>query len=964
MSTEYRKQYLRIASLFLVIGFSCPLPLALSNFQSDEIQPDTMHYESDVKSTLAERCFACHGALKQEAGLRLDTAASILRGGDSGPGIEPGSARSSLLIEKVRQSDLSLRMPPEGKPLTEEEIRKLEAWISSGAAGPVDEKPQQDPLQHWAFQPPKRFESTLQVDSSSMNVIDQILSGKQSKLGLESLAEADRRTLVRRLYIDLLGLPPTPEQVSIFLNDDSANAYERLVDHLLNQPEYGERWGRHWMDVWRYSDWYGRRSVPDVMNSYPQIWRWRDWIVRSLNEDKGYDRMIMEMLAADELCPTDEANVVAAGFLVRNWYKWNYETWMKDNVEHTGKAFLGLTLNCAHCHDHKYDPITHEDYFRFRAFFEPLELRHDRVAGLADPGPFKKYVYAESYGPIATGAIRVFDEKLEAKTFMYRGGDARNRIEGKEAIEASPPQSLRGENFAFNAIQLPPEASYPGLRDFVRSDEIALVETEITRSKKALDDANLALSSATLKFDEDRVRATQPVTAANRPSADTLLQSEKALFLQKLDVQVASAALATAESKLQALRSRIAADDARYRDLGDPDALARVAHVAEKQSAFQVAQLAIYTAERALAAAEQQAAIAAPDKLEAAKQEVTNQQQALATARTTFDSARAALNTVEANYTPLSPVYPQTSTGRRLALARWIVDRKNPLTARVAINHMWLRHFGQALVETADNFGIQGRPPLHPELLDTLAVELMENNWSMKHIHRLIVTSQAYRRSSNPQNAANPNFAIDRDNQNYWRFPLRRMEAEVVRDSVLACSGALDKKLGGPEIDNALWMTSPRRSMYFTIHGESKMQFIDTFDGPNVCECYRRTSTVLPQQALAMTNSELLVNYGRKLASKIVEEHSQRSPASALTDPQFVQLAFERVLSRPASEKELDVSLQFLESQRQLLGQSQADQRSVPSSKDVVLASSDIAQRARENLAISLFSHNDFVTVR
>ncbi len=648
MSMAFRKQILRIATTLVLIGLSCLSRTALAN---DE--PQAVNYESDVKSTLAARCFACHGALKQEAGLRLDTVASMLEGGDSGPAIEVGAARSSLLMEKVRQADLSLRMPPEGKPLTDDEIGKLEAWIDSGAVAPLDEKPQQDPLQHWAFQQPKRFESVSSDANTSHNVIDQILGNKQSLLGLNPLAQADRRTLVRRLYIDLLGLPPTPEQVHSFLSDNSPDAYEKLVDHLLNQPEYGERWGRHWMDVWRYSDWYGRRAVPDVMNSYPQIWRWRDWIVRSLNEDKGYDRMVTEMLAADELCPTDDANIVATGFLVRNWYKWNYETWMKDNVEHTGKAFLGLTLNCAHCHDHKYDPITHEDYFRFRAFFEPLELRHDRVTGLADPGPFKKYVYAESYGPIATGAIRVFDEKLDAKTFMYRGGDARNRIEGKDAMEPSPPQSLRGETFGVNAIQLPAEASYPGLKDFVRSDEIALAEAEIYRSKKLLDEANLALSAATLKFDEDPERATQPVTAANRPSADSLLQFEKSLFILKLDVQLASASLAASQSKLQSMRCRIAADDARYKGLGEPEAMARVAHLAEKQWAFQIAQREILVDERALAVAEQLAAVAAADKLEAVKQEITKHQQAFFSARTASDNARTALNTVEATYTPL-----------------------------------------------------------------------------------------------------------------------------------------------------------------------------------------------------------------------------------------------------------------------------------------------------------------------
>src|SRR5262249_30553716 len=220
------------------------------------------------------------------------------------------------------------------------------------------------------------------------NPVDVFLAAGHARHGLTASPPADKPHLLRRVYLDLIGLPPTREELHVFLADDSPDAYERVVDRLLASPQYGERWARHWMDVWRYSDWYGRRSVPDVMNSYARIFRWRDWIVRSLNEDKGYDRMVTEMLAADEVCPDDDANVVATGFLVRNWFKWNYHQWMKDNVEHTAKAFLGLTLNCCHCHDHKYDPITNEEYFRFRAFFEPLELRHERVPGEPDPRPF------------------------------------------------------------------------------------------------------------------------------------------------------------------------------------------------------------------------------------------------------------------------------------------------------------------------------------------------------------------------------------------------------------------------------------------------------------------------------------------------------------------------------------------------------------------------------------------------
>jgi Protein of unknown function (DUF1553)/Protein of unknown function (DUF1549)/Planctomycete cytochrome C len=926
-------------------------------------------YTDKIKPVLQQRCYACHAALKQEAGLRLDTVASMLTGGDSGPIIDSAMAESSSLLERITHPDPSQRMPPEGEPLSADQIDWIKTWINSGAVPPENDLPQPDPRDHWAFQNPQR--AVFPADSAdqhsaadlSDNPIDRFLVGKHRQLGIQPLERADKQTLIRRLFIDLLGIPPQPSEVHQFIEDQSSDAYQKLVDRLLARPEYGERWGRHWMDVWRYSDWYGRRAVPDVMNSYPQIWRWRDWIVRSLNQDKGYDRMLMEMLAADELCPSDDDNVVATGFLVRNWYKWNYETWMKDNVEHTGKAFLGLTLNCAHCHDHKYDPISHEDYFRFRAFFEPLELRHDRVAGQADPGPFKKYVYADSYGPISTGAIRVFDEKLDAQTFMYSGGDARNRIEGKPPVAPGPPQSLCRTQLVIDPVTLPIEASYPGLKEFVRRDEIQKATSDFERAKAACDTASSALEQAVSKLTELRLQVAGPATAANQPTLETLVAVDHAVILARADIRISVAARNLRQAQLDWLRSRIAADDARFRASGNIELLANLASRAERQVAFTAAEHAALVLEKTLLAAELKLATVAADdtQLNATKQAAAKAEQDLQAARKTSDAARTALNSSDTNYTPLSPSYPTQSTGRRLALARWIANRDNPLTARVAINHMWLRHFGQALVETTDNLGVQGKLPEHQEILDWLAVELMEHDGSMKHIHRIMLTSQAYQRRSIAP-ASYPAVAIDAENRTYWRNNPRRMEAEVVRDSVLACSGTLDRTLGGPEIDPVSWATNPRRSLYFTIHGESKMQFLDTFDGPNVCDCYRRTSTVLPQQALAMTNSELLVHNGRVLAKRVIEEILEADATAETIDNRFVTAVFERIINRPPSAAEWELSLGFLRQQQLLLGSTPADQLRLEGVKQIMPTATDIAQRTREMLTISLFSHNDFVT--
>jgi hypothetical protein len=925
--------------------------LACGVARAEPAAQNSPDYLRDIKPVLQRRCFSCHGALKQESELRLDTGDFIRRGGADGPAVEPGNPAASRLVERISAADAAQRMPPEGAPLDAQEIAAIAGWIKTGAVTPDNEQPQKDPRSHWSFRPPVLPQVPRVPSGWAANPIDAFLAARHQAEGIEPLGPADKATLLRRVYLDLVGLPPTSGELRAFLADGSPDAYEKIVDRLLDSPRYGERWGRHWMDVWRYSDWYGRRAVPDVMNSYPQVWRWRDWIVRSLNEDKGYDRMVVEMLAADEASPGDDDNVVATGFLVRNWFKWNYENWMKDNVEHTAKAFLGLTLNCAHCHNHKYDPITQEEYFRFRAFFEPLELRQDRVAGLADPGPFQKYVYAQAYGPIPAGLVRVFDEKLDAQTFMYVKGDSRNRMEGKPPVEPGVPALLGGAEFSVRPIDLPPDAYYPGLRPFLRAEETAKTAAELGSARQTFAKAQDLVAAAARQLADLRAQAVQPVTAQNRPGGEALVQAEQALLDARLTYRVDEQHVAMSTARQRALEARIFADDARYRGAGDAAGLAQAASQAEKQAAWEDAELRVRRAERATVAAERKSAVDA-----STKPEVEKAQKELADARAAGDAARAALAGAGDTYTPLSPVYPSRSTGRRLALARWIASPSNPLTARVAINHIWLRHFGRGLVETPANFGRSGKEPSHPELLDWLALELVERGWRMKAIHRLMVTSQAYRLRSNLGATEHPNLAKDRDNRLYWRANPRRMEAEVVRDSVLACAGELDPTLGGQELDAAQGLVSRRRTLYFASHGEAKMPLLELFDAADVCDCYERASSVRPQQALALANSELTLVPSRLLAEKIWTGLSDGF-LSGVTDAgqrraELVRGAFEQVLSRPATEDELRVSLDYLAEQERDLAAAQPQQ------------ADDTAQRARETLVHALFNHNDFVTIR
>ncbi len=909
--------------------------------------PAPIDYARQVKPLLAERCFSCHGALKQEGGLRLDTGWLIRKGGASGKAAVAGRSAESPLIRRIADPDPVTRMPPEGEPLKPNQVALLRAWIDQGARSPLSEKAEEDPRRHWSFRRPKapqtpRFPVGSRAAKWIRNPIDAFVAAAHVKHGVEPSVEAHKEVLLRRVYIDLIGLPPTRAELLAFLADRSPDAYEKVVDRLLASPRYGERWARHWMDVWRYSDWYGRRAQDDVRNSYGQMWRWRDWIVRSLNQDKGYDRMVVEMLAADEVAPEDLEALPATGYLVRNWYSLNYNQWMRDNVEHTGKAFLGLTLNCAHCHDHKYDPLSQKEYFQFRAFFEPLELRHERVPGEPDPGLFPKYVYGGSTPVLKTGMVRVFDEKLDAQTFMYERGDERNRMEGVPPVAPGVPALLGGATLQIRPVHLPVAAHYPGLKPFIREEELARREKAVAAARGALDVAAVG------------------------------------------DRKLAEGRLAAAEGDLAALKARIAADEVRFgRATGDAEALARKAARAERTAALRVAEARLLTVEADLATATAKGDTAAGQK---AQQQVT-------AARAAVEAANKALQTTDAKYTPLSPIYPRQSTGRRTALARWIASPENPLTGRVAVNHIWRYHFGKPLVETVFDFGRNGKRPTHPELLDFLASVFSASSermgegkdvgkgepvspsdvrfshsqrqtgmgWSMKKLHRLIVTSSTYRMASGPVRADDVRLSRDRENQYLWRYNSRRVEAEVVRDGMLWASGSLDLTLGGPELDNRQ-ETTPRRSLYYSVFAEDggHMRLLATFDAPDPCDSYRRTESILPQQALALTNSRLALDQGRLLARKLWATLPGELGGDTVRFRVYTDMLFEQLLTRRPSTPEMQACLDFLQRQVRLF----RDQEPPKGASAGVPPSADPVVRAAESLAQALFSHNDFLTLR
>jgi hypothetical protein len=1090
------------------------LALALFASAGRSSAAERVDYLRDVKPLLTARCYACHGALQQKSGLRVDTVRSILTGGNGGPIVIPGKADASPMIARVSGAGDARRMPPDGlgEPLGEKQIALLRAWIDAGAAGPADEKPEPDPREHWAFHTPVRAPfPAVKEHSRVRNVVDSFLAAAREQHGLAAQPAADRRLLLRRLYLDLVGVPPTRAEQATFLNDPSPDAYEKVVDRLLASPEYGERWARHWMDVWRYSDWWGLGA--EVRNSQKHIWHWRDWIRESLDTDVGYDEMLRQMLAADELYPTDQGRLRATGYLARSYFIFNRTTWLDEVVEHTGKAFLGLTLNCAKCHDHKYDPIAQIDYYRLRAFFEPYQVRTDQVPGETD--------YARN------GLPRVFDCNLDAPTYRFLRGDEKRPDKDRPVKPGLPPLLALGK-WDIQPVALPPEAHSPQLQPFVLANLLHAAQKQIDTARTARTAAERALAearkhpvepvavaqptafstpvagapvtvddfarpnpevwtvgpgkwkheggklkqgvegaerswlrlrrtppadfearfrfritggdpwrSAGIVFDGGEttetlayvsaysggpkvqisfkqggayiypdggmkawpIRLNEPIEMSVRvrgplinvavngtfavafrqprhpgnlelitfaattdlerfelralPASTVLTETTTSATPEKPTVAQAEAAMVLAEKALAAaelqppgLRARAAADRA---GLTTPPAanaaeLARAAARAEKQAAVAAAEEEVARSELEGAKAPAGAKGPAEAKRKAARDQLDQARKALANPGDTYTSLRGSLKTPESNLdteASKSKPFPTTSTGRRSALAKWLTNPRHPLTARVAVNHVWARHFGKPLVPTVFDFGRRAPRPAHLELLDYLAVDLVEHGWSLKRLHRLLVTSDAYRMTSSAAGASA--LAADPENRWYWRMNPIRMEAQVVRDSLLRLTGELDQTTGGPPIDPIGQESSRRRSLYFVHSHNDHHHFLSMFDDASVLECYRRTESIVPQQALALSNSGFALVAAGKINARLYEELGE------VPDTVFVRTAFEFVLAStptPAEQAECELTLKEL---TDLLKRNGVG---------------DPVRKARADLVGALLNHNDFITIR
>ncbi|MEX0700560.1 MAG: PSD1 and planctomycete cytochrome C domain-containing protein [Planctomycetales bacterium] len=892
-------------------------------------------YLRDIKPLFEHKCYACHGAIKQESNLRLDRAAFAKQGGENGPAFIPGDPAESLIVWKLTGENFESRMPPEGEgeALTAEQIALVKAWIAQGGKAPADEKPQTNPKDHWAYQKPVRPDVPAVKNAEwAQTPIDAFIAATHEREGLVPAPPAAPEVLLRRVHLDLVGVPPTRAELHAFLADPSDAHYGRIVDRLLASPQYGERWGRHWMDVWRYSDWSG--EFDNQVRGAPRgMWHWRDWIIESVNADKGYDRMTVEMLAGDEIAADDPDTVRATAFLARNFYRFNRNVWLSDAVEHTSQAFLGISMGCCKCHDHKFDPVPQLDYYRLRAFFEPHQVRTDAGGVLVR-------------GSEPEGIPRVFDRDLSQPTYLFFRGNELEPVKDDPLAALTP--GVLGEAPTIEPVELPLAAFYPALAAYLDEPDRAANEAtaEIASARAALAEATAAHDAARAEFealaDDDRQ------------------QQQHRLDEAALQLAVAEARVAAAEEMAPSLSARIAAEKAKYglAPGADAERLAREAARADRAAVLAEAERDVARSrfETTVAKRTGKGHAAAKKKLDEAEQRLASLRQSSA-----IDSQPSTIDARPSTaYRPLGQIHPRASSGRRLALANWIANEENPLTARVAVNHIWLRHMGAPLVDDVGDFGLRATEPKFGGLLDWLAVELTENDWRTKHVHRLIVTSTAYRMSSVTRAAPPRNVERDQDNRLLWRMNSRRAESEVIRDSVLAVAGNLDTTMGGPEIPLDQGETSRRRSVYFRHAHERMVPFLDLFDAASVIECYRRKTSVVPQQALALSNSPLPFEQSRLLARQLSEEAARSDDPEAT----FVRIAFEQVLIRGPSDEEMDRCRAFLAEQSRLLAD-ESRLAEVEGGPDVrVPPSEDPALRARENLVHVLMNHNDFVTIR
>ncbi|MBM3785651.1 MAG: DUF1553 domain-containing protein [Acidobacteria bacterium] len=809
-----------------------------------------------VKPVLENRCLKCHGPVMQMGKLDLRDRASALKGSGKGPAILPGDAEKSPIYRHISGIE-NPRMPMDGA-LKADEIAAFKTWIEQGAPwegtlGARAAKPDLSKLEQWTVPPGAREKwpfyrpvKTAPPANGQAHPVDAFLTAKLRDSGLEQAPRANAHTLVRRAYLDLVGLPPTPAQVNEYVNDKSANAWEKLIDRLLASPHYGERWGRHWMDIARYADSNGYEHDFDR----PNAWRYRDYVIQALNSDKPFNVFLTEQLAGDELPNAGYEQLIATAFL-RNYAKvgfrekdnpqFRYE-YLDDMIATLGRGVIGLTVQCARCHNHKFDPIGQADYYKLQSsLWGYVEVDHPLV-----PEPEAK-AYAAALSEIAEAVKPLRDEvKLLDQPYRQQLLEQKYRKWPKNIQEAvftpekdrTPGQVLLANQIIRTTAVTPveierimPEAERAKRRDL----EARILEIE-KRKPKAIPMA-MGITDGDYRFTPDG--------AGDEPAPGKGIKREV----------TEGSFLADGKKPYQAPASH-------FLHGGD---------MHNRGSETKPGFVSI------------------------------------------LDDG-----TVPAT----APVAHNRTSGRRLALANWLTSPAHPTTARVMVNRIWHHHFGRGIVTTLDNFGKTGDPATHPELLDWLAVEFIEKGWSLKKMHKLLMTSNAYQMSS--EFATDGNLAKDAANLNWWRFKQQRLEGEVLRDNILSVSGALNTKQFGPAVfpelppevlastDKGIWIKQPdgpevwRRSVYVYRKRGLPLPFFEVFDMPDQnITCGRRNVSTVPTQALTLMNNDWVIKQSARFADRVATEAGPDAGSR-------VKLAYQLAVGRAPNGDELRIGVEFL----------------------------------------------------
>ncbi len=839
MIKKYRNLVFLAACIYLLA------PLAFMWGASAELpQNAAQDISSQAYAILKRNCIACHGAIRT-SGLDLRTGESIRAGGEGGPVIVPFEADKSRLYLFVNHTEKPA-MPP-GKKLSDAEIEILRRWIETGAslggfenaaAGDSVEKRKTEPSvvvagieerpispeerRYWAFRQPQRTNPPRIPATKNLNPIDAFLLVAMDAKGLSPSPQADRRTLIRRAYLDLTGLPPSPEEIESFVKDSAPDAWERLVDRLLASPHYGERWARHWLDLVRYADSGGFEFDVDR----PNAWRYRDYVVNSFNTDKPYDRFVREQLAGDEYASASDLNsdeaMIATGFLRLGpeggggGERGRQES-LDDLITTTSLTFMGLTVGCARCHDHKFDPITQKDYYRIQSlFFSTKPVNYPLV------GPDVVAAHKTETGRIDSiqQPLKKSQSDLEAPYLKILVDEAVSRLPEYMQIAWRTPESQRT----------------PGQR------------------------LNVSQIRKTLENDRLSARITEEDIVARMSEADRREHDKLKARIRELDKQKPKP-YPTA------------------RAIGEDGPKARPSYFLHRGSI------------------DVKGPLMTPGVLSVIG---------------------------ETDYEFPSPPANAKSSWRRRGLAEWMVSPQNPLTARVMVNRIWQHHFGEGIVRTPGNFGKMGEPPSHPELLDWLALEFVARGWSMKQMHYLMMTSRAYRMASDDIAS---NVALDPENRFFWRMPRVRLEAEIIRDQILAVAGNLDRTLGGqavfPYIDPKLFQSSTkrtwpgkpdddpstwRRSLYVFSKRSIRYPLFETFDQPNLINsCDRRNRSTIAPQALLLMNNNFVITEARFFAERLRSEEGENVRAQ-------VERAYRLALGRAPLEFERAKAVEYIRS--------------------------------------------------